>query len=151
MGIEDAVLTSASDLHKIQSLLINVGYLLGVVPFYFDLEMGKVFIIHSKLDMRRWYAALSLSLLVKLLMLFCLLRDIQLGLVKPNVPRHLIRIIMVSGFSCFSLMDLHTASKRNEMVVTINSADAFNLKFRGNKVSMRKRKKLPSFFSLSFY
>ncbi len=135
MSITPAVFNSASDLHRVQSLLINIGYLLGVIPFYFDLRKCRVFLIDSRTDLRRWYFGLCLSLLMKFLMQMGLLRDIQLGLIRPSVPRHIIRIIMVSGFSAFSLMDLHTAWKKTEMTLTINSAQRLYAKFCGNRIS----------------
>ena len=117
-------------MYKSQHLLINIGYLLGTVPFRFDCNTGKLVDIDSWWQRYRWYASTTTSLLVKVLMILSLIKDISVRNFRSTYPPDMLRIIIIVAFSCFGLMDLHTVYKRTEIIATLNSSQEYYHRFQ---------------------
>jgi hypothetical protein len=120
----------ASTLERIQFLLINTPYACGTVPFHFDLRKGKLVDLRSGTETRRYHITLGLHSLIKLLMALCLMRGLQTGRLELKKPFDLLRLLLLTSFTCLGLMDLHSGWKRREMVVATNSTLRFHEMFQ---------------------
>ena len=121
-----------------QHLLINIAYLTGVVPFRFDYKSGKLIPIESKWQHYHWYGSTTITLLVKVLLILSLIKDIYFQNIRFTYAPDILRMVITSAFTCYGLMDIHTAYKKTELVATLNSGEEFYQRFQCNIIIIFK-------------